>query len=304
MDVVELHRRASEEFVRRVTAIHPDQWDGPTPCTDWDVRALVNHVVAEERWTVPLMTGQTIEDVGSTLDGDLLGDNPADAATQAAHAAQLAVTEPVLTGATVQLSYGPERASEYAYQLATDHLVHSWDLAVAIGQDPRMDPELVADVADWFKDKEELYRAGGAIADRVGTSLTDPQDELIGAFGRNPHWTQAHAAVARGRLTPADLDEIRFLITTKKGLHAVKLIRERTGLDLKPSKDLYDEIRYGRFVPPVTDTPVVRRPGNNLAERTRALKAAGDLHQATALVVSETGMTEAEAGLFVGALQI
>jgi hypothetical protein len=49
---------------------------------------------------------------------------------------------------------------------------------------------------------------------------------------------------------------------------------------------------------------VVRRPGNNLAERTRTLKAAGDLHQATALVVSETGMTEAEAGLFVGALQI
>jgi uncharacterized protein (TIGR03086 family) len=172
MDVVELHRRASEEFVRRVAAVHPDQWDRPTPCTDWDVRALVNHVVAEERWTVPLMAGQTIEDVGSSLDGDLLGDDPADAATHAAHAAQLAVTEPVLTGATVQLSYGPEQASEYAYQLATDHLMHGWDLAVALGHDPRM------------------------IADRVGNGFTDPQDELIGAFGRDPRWTQAHAAVA------------------------------------------------------------------------------------------------------------
>ena len=56
-------------------------------------------------------------------------------------------------------------------------------------------------------------------------------------------------------------------------------------------------------MPPITDTPVVRLPGTNLAERTRALKAAGELHQATALVVSETGMTEAEAGLFVGALK-
>jgi hypothetical protein len=126
----------------------------------------------------------------------------------------------------------------------------------------------------------------------------------MGLFSRHNDVDAATLAAARGRLTPADLDEIRFLITTKKPVHAVKLIRERTGLDLKPSKDLYDEIRYGRFVPPVTDTPVVRRPGNNLAERTRALKAAGDLHQATALVVSETGMTEAEAGLFVGALQI
>ncbi|MDX6292895.1 MAG: hypothetical protein QOH50_1970 [Kribbellaceae bacterium] len=126
----------------------------------------------------------------------------------------------------------------------------------------------------------------------------------MGLFSRHHDVDAATLAAARGRLTPADLDEIRFLITTKKAVHAVKLIRERTGLDLKPSKDLYDEIRYGRFVPPVTDTPVVRLPGNNLAERTRALKAAGDLHQATALVVSETGMTEAEAGLFVGALQI
>ncbi|HEU4948048.1 MAG TPA: hypothetical protein VFT31_12920 [Kribbella sp.] len=126
----------------------------------------------------------------------------------------------------------------------------------------------------------------------------------MGLFGRGKHVDAATLATARGRLTTADLDEIRFLITTRKAVHAVKYIRDRTGLDLKPSKDLYDEIRYGRFVPPVTDTPVVRRPGTNLAERTRALKASGDLHQATALVVSETGMTEAEAGLFVGALEI
>ena len=86
-------------------------------------------------------------------------------------------------------------------------------------------------------------------------------------------------------------------------VHAVKLIRDRTGLDLKHAKGMVDDIRLGRYVPPTTGTPVVRLPGANLAERTRTLKAAGDLHQATALVVSETGMTEAEAGLFVGALR-
>ena len=96
---------------------------------------------------------------------------------------------------------------------------------------------------------------------------------------------------------------MRFLITTKKVVNAVKLVRERTGLGLVHAKELVDEIRLGRYVPPTTETPVVRRPNTNLAERTRALKAAGELHQATALVVSETGMTEAEAGLFVGALR-
>jgi hypothetical protein len=111
-------------------------------------------------------------------------------------------------------------------------------------------------------------------------------------------------AAARAALSPDDVDQVRFLITTKKAIFAVKLVRDRTGLDLKLAKGLVDDIRLGRYVPPTTGTPVVRFPGANLAERTRTLKAAGDLHQATALVVSETGMTEAEAGLFVGALKI
>ncbi|WP_433162240.1 hypothetical protein [Kribbella sp. CA-247076] len=110
-------------------------------------------------------------------------------------------------------------------------------------------------------------------------------------------------AAARARLSSDDVDQVRFLITTKKTVHAVKLIRDRTGLDLKHAKGLVDDIRLGRYVAPVTETPVVRVPGTNLAERTRALKAQGELHQATALVVSETGMTETEAGLFVGALK-
>jgi hypothetical protein len=99
------------------------------------------------------------------------------------------------------------------------------------------------------------------------------------------------------------VDQIRFLLTTRKNVLAVKYVMDRTGVELKQAKELVDDVRLGRYVPPVTGTPVVRMPGANLAERTRALKAAGELHQATALVVSETGMTEAEAGLFVGVLK-
>jgi hypothetical protein len=126
----------------------------------------------------------------------------------------------------------------------------------------------------------------------------------MGLFSRRKPADAATLAAARAKLSPEDLDQIRFLITTKKTLHGVKLILDRTGLDLRSSRELLDEIQYGRFVAPVKDTPVVRRPGVNLAERARAMKSTGDLHQATALVVSETGMTEVEAGLFVGALEV
>ena len=127
----------------------------------------------------------------------------------------------------------------------------------------------------------------------------------MGLFSRHSSQDTDNVALAaaRARLSPDDVDQVRFLITTKKTVHAVQLIRDRTGLALKPAKELVDDIRLGRYVPPTTGTPLVRRPGTNLAERTRALKSAGELHQATALVVSETGMTEAEAGLFVGALR-
>lgn len=125
----------------------------------------------------------------------------------------------------------------------------------------------------------------------------------MGWFKRRTEADNVALAGARAQLTSDDVDQIRFLLTTKKTVFAVKYVMDRTGIELKHARDLVEDIRLGRYVPPVGDTPVLRRPGTNLAERTRALKSAGDLHQATALVVSETGMTEVEAGLFVGALR-
>jgi len=214
MDVVELHRRASEGFVRQVALVRSDQWGDPTPCEGWDVRELVNHVVGEERWTVPLLAGRTIEDVGDSLDGDLLGDDPAAAAAHAARSAQNAVTEPVLRGATVQLSYGEESAAEYVSQLAADHLIHGWDLAVAIGAEPQLDPEVVAGVAAWFKDREELYRGGGAVGPRL-EGFSSATDSLLGAFGRDPSWTPGHTTIALlGRaFSEGDVDAIMAQLT-------------------------------------------------------------------------------------------
>ena len=67
MDITELHRKAVENFAQKVQQVSVDQWREPTPCTDWDVRVLVNHVVSEELWVKPLVDGKTIEEVGSSL---------------------------------------------------------------------------------------------------------------------------------------------------------------------------------------------------------------------------------------------
>jgi hypothetical protein len=76
IDTVDLYRRATDEFGARVRLV-ADRWSEATPCADWDVRALVRHIAEEERWAPPLFAGLTIADVGDSLAGDLLGDDPA-----------------------------------------------------------------------------------------------------------------------------------------------------------------------------------------------------------------------------------
>jgi uncharacterized protein (TIGR03086 family) len=182
--------RRSVEFWKGTVSEVSDDWSKPTPCTDWDVRALVNHVVGEDRWTRPLVEGMTIAEVGDALDGDLLGENPKGSAMAAADEALTAVAERLPAGGKVHLSYGEEDIAEYISQLVADHLIHGWDVAVATGQKRDLDPELVAAVAAWFRNREDMYRSGGAIAARPESDAGgSPQADLLIAFGRNPDWT-------------------------------------------------------------------------------------------------------------------
>lgn len=193
MDAANLHSRAVEEFLSRLEAVG-DRWGAPTPCSEWDVRALVNHVVAEDLWTPPLMGGATVEEVGDRFEGDVLGRDPIATARAAADAAVMATASAVVAGRTVHLSFGDTPAEEYAYQLAADHVIHGWDLAAATGGDRRFDPELVEALAAWFVEREELFRSSGAIGERPpdeGEGSSDPQDKLLQAFGRRPAWAPA-----------------------------------------------------------------------------------------------------------------
>ncbi len=189
MDVVELHRRAVAAWTAAVDEIRPQQWDEPTPCSAWTVRDVVNHVAGEDAWTVPLLRGRTMADVGETLDGDLLADHPIDTAMRLAAEAVAVVAERLPAGERVHLSYGDEEPGEYVHQLAADHLVHAWDVRVAVGADPTLPADLVAEVADWFAEREELYRSVGVIAERASYAEdADAQTRLLAGFGRDADW--------------------------------------------------------------------------------------------------------------------
>jgi uncharacterized protein (TIGR03086 family) len=180
----ELYRRAVESCGRHVLAVADGQWHNPTPCAEWDLRTLVNHVVGENLWVPPLFEGKTISEVGDRFDGDVLGEDPKQAWGDSAHRAVEAVDAEGAIESTVHLSFGDTPGEEYAYQLFADFLIHGWDVARAIGADDSLDPELVQACGDWFDQREDLYRRTGAIAEMVQTDEDDPQTQLLARFGR------------------------------------------------------------------------------------------------------------------------
>ncbi len=159
------HRRALDTTGELVAGIGSGRWNASTPCEDWDVATLVNHVVAGNLWAVELAAGKTIDDVGDSLDGDQLGDDPTGAYRRSASAAAEAFEATGALDAPCAVSYGPVPGSVYVGHRIIDVVVHGWDLAVATGQDTTIDPELVAACIGIVEPQLEGLKASGAFRD-------------------------------------------------------------------------------------------------------------------------------------------
>jgi uncharacterized protein (TIGR03086 family) len=184
-DIAALHRRALHATGRLVAGVRPDQLASPTPDGDWDVRALLNHVIAGNLWAGELAAGRTIDEVGDRLDGDVLGDDHAAAYDASAKVAADAFEAPGALDAPCAVSYGPVPGSVYAGHRFLDVLVHGWDLATATGQDPTLDPELVQGCLDVVEPQLSMLQASGAFGPAVDVAPdADPQTRLLAMLGR------------------------------------------------------------------------------------------------------------------------
>ncbi|WP_369250245.1 TIGR03086 family metal-binding protein [Streptomyces sp. R41] len=182
------HEEALELFGDRVHTVRDDQWDAPTPCADWAVRDLVNHLVSEQLW-VPAMVrdGATVEAVGDVFDGDVLGTDPVAAWDTSAHASCAAFAAPGALDRTVHLSFGDTTAAFYCAQMVTDLAVHAWDLSRAIGADERLPGDLleftVREVTPYVAD---LAKTGLFAAPVEPPPGADVQTKLLCLLGREP----------------------------------------------------------------------------------------------------------------------
>jgi uncharacterized protein (TIGR03086 family) len=187
-DLVQLHGRCGQRFAALVAGVGPGQWHDGTPCSEWDARTLVHHLLYEQYWVPPLFEGLELEQVGDRFEGDLMGDDASAwpgllaASIEQAHAA---VARPGALDRTVHLSFGDASGREYAIQLIADFAIHAWDLAQATGQDETLDPDAVALLLPWTEANAELLAGSGMFGVRIDAALDAPDDvRLLGLLGR------------------------------------------------------------------------------------------------------------------------
>jgi uncharacterized protein (TIGR03086 family) len=186
-DTTTLFDQACARFSALVHEVQPADWTNDTPCSDWDVRALVNHVVGELLWAPPLVEGQTIADVGDRFDGDVLGDDPVARTDEAISGASEAFSADGALDRTVHLSFGDFSGDNYCWQLISDVTVHAWDLARGIGADDTMDPDLAEKVHDFVAPM--LAQMAGSPYFAAPTKVAEDasaQAVLLAATGRQP----------------------------------------------------------------------------------------------------------------------
>lgn len=183
--LLEQYTHALEEFDTRLQKVSEDHWSLPTPCTRWDVRALVSHVVDETRWAPFLLEGGQVEEAGDRFSGDPLGSDPREAWRSASAAALQAFSAPGALERQVSVSYGHTSARDYLWQMTVDLAIHAWDLARAIGGDERLNPELVRRIgAEAEKNLDDMARSG--LFDRPVSvpAHADLQARTLALFGR------------------------------------------------------------------------------------------------------------------------
>ena len=173
-DLLDLYRRAGD-WTSRLVVNTPDL-SAATPCDDWTVRDLLNHMIDTQRYFAGAARGEDVSPPGPNPP-DVLGDDPA-AAVQRTRAD----VEDAFSRDGVIEKTGPALGIAFS-----DLLVHSWDLARATGQDDTM-PAGLADAS------YELIH--GKFTDDQRRGMFKPelpvgpdasaQDRLLAYTGRSP----------------------------------------------------------------------------------------------------------------------
>jgi len=179
------HVHTLVDAVAPVVTRVPDQaLEDATPCTEFDVRTLANHLLGTVEAMRRIGAGEDLDaDDPWGTGGDHMHDGWRDDLTARLSGFADAWDSPdAFEGEAMGGTMPKQMIGAMAF---AEVVLHGWDLARATGQDDTIDPNLLAPLGDWFADRAASYRSSGAIGPRP--ELPDdagPQAVLLADFGR------------------------------------------------------------------------------------------------------------------------
>lgn len=181
-------RTAAATFTAVADRIADDQLTAPTPCADYDVAALVGHLL---HWG-PSLVGAGAKEVVPP-EGDELPADPSTWRTDLrAHVDRLAAawSAPEAWAGTTHMGGPMEMPADLVGGMVLGELVvHGWDLARATGQDPAWPHDLLVDLLAEVGRSAELGRQMGVYGPEVEVPAgAPPLDRVLALTGRDPAW--------------------------------------------------------------------------------------------------------------------
>jgi len=175
---VEQLARGLSAVGRLIDGVRPEQWQAPTPCTDWTVRDLVAHLVGMNLVFTALLNDQTPPQRGV----DRLGDDPAGAYRDSAAALRAAFAQSGVLARTYTGPLGQATGAERLQIRLYDLLAHGWDLAQATGQPADLPDDLADQALTFVQAQLAMQPRTGRFAAAQRVADTAPAVDRLAAF--------------------------------------------------------------------------------------------------------------------------
>lgn len=181
MDPADLYRRSSDYAASVLGNVRADQLGDPTPCEDWNVQALVGHMVGSNQFFAASARGE------APPQGDPVIDDAVAAYRESAAAVLEAYGAPGVYDQMMATPTG-EMPGAVLYSIAaSEQLLHGWDLAKATGQDTALDPELAVAFDQMIRPNIDNAVEGGFYGPSVQVDDgASAGDKLVALVGRRP----------------------------------------------------------------------------------------------------------------------
>jgi uncharacterized protein (TIGR03086 family) len=180
---------AAAEAARVVAGAASTPLAAATPCSDWDLRTLLNHTILWTAYSAERRAhGESVAEDLMSKDFTAAPDYVADYQAQLAKAVQ-AWSEPEAWERELSVMGNATKASDVGFMLIMEAVLHGWDTARATGQDYHCDEQLAQAVLTTVQAQADMFRQYQGFAAVVPVpDDASAFDRALGLSGRDPQW--------------------------------------------------------------------------------------------------------------------